>query len=187
MAVTIRHVLLTLSALVGLTLPLLAFGQQCDVLDWNRSLDKQKAIDQQFNQHATAYNTLLTMYRRQIFLHQEFTEQELESFWRPDKTPLHDRMNLQIKTANTMVEHLDEYIAQLGLYSKRVKQQSREWHQMSARCAKAKFRSNSIAADRYSTINLELIEDILELIDKLSHLQDIYKFEASTLTESKPN
>ncbi|WP_428774444.1 hypothetical protein [Vibrio sp.] len=182
-----RHPSLAIvTAIVLFSLPLKAKSEHCDEKHWNQALAAQGILDSRYNDHAKLFNQFLTVYRSRVFLHDEFTEAQLDSFWQPGKVDLQKMMTMQYRSSLQAQSQLEQQIKQLSDFLPRADQSRLSWLSLQQHCQSASQTINAQAASRYVTSNVALKQDIELLIAKLRQLKTKYTREAEVLVRVHP-
>lgn len=174
-----------ITAALPITLPFQLSAAHCDEYSWNRSLKLQQSLDSKYNQHAQRYNQFLAFHRQQPFLYQEFSREEIRSFWRSNKHSLHSSMNAQISASQAMVKRIEQERSDLKPLLEQVDDQQLRWGAISKHCQLIDNQSNVITSLNYSQLNKALRQQIEELLIKLATLQQRYQYEVEALERAK--
>ncbi|WP_070966036.1 hypothetical protein [Vibrio sonorensis] len=177
--------LLLLTAVCFISLPVAAHAEHCDEQHWQNLVSQQHSLDAWYNQHAEAFNRFLTVYKEHKFLHIEFTDHELSSFWLPGKPQLHKKMQRQIELSDSVFKEIRIEIDRLSQRFPNIEQLQAQWVSISRHCNQAALNVNAISASEYVAFNESLKQDIQLLIDKLWLLQNKYYNEVTALTTAK--
>lgn len=180
-----RRLITRLTASLLITLPLSVQGQQCVEHDWNQLLIEQKRLDSWYNQHAEAFNQFLHIYQQQVFLHKQFTKQQLRSFWAPNKPDLHHKMQQQIEISTQIHQLLTQEITLLENQSTPVEQLTQRWQTMMTSCKAAELNVNVLSSQTYIKDNTKLLEQLNLLTRKLKTLAQNYQHERQALISSQ--
>ncbi|NVD08959.1 hypothetical protein FCU94_19100 [Vibrio sp. JPW-9-11-11] len=177
--------LLTITAALLITLPLPSGASHCDAETWNHALKLQQALDTQYNQHAKRFNQFLTFHREQPFLYQEFSRNEIRSFWQSNKQTLHKSMQGQIAASQQVVEAIEQERKTLNPLLDNASTLHQQWRRISQHCQKIDNQSNTIASWNYAQLNKLLIKQIQQLDEKLALLQQRYQNEVRALEDAR--
>ncbi|NOH62536.1 hypothetical protein F0265_11485 [Vibrio sp. RE88] len=176
---------LTVAAFWLITLPIKSFGEHCREDTWNQALKSQAEVEHWYNKKALSFNQLLEAHRQQVFLHQEFSEQEIASFWQPGKQALHDKMNRQIEAANIVIQTLNQEINTLNSESAIIDNAIMMWESIHHHCKIAGHKLNSSSSLTYIQLNQALMHDSNTLLRKVDLIRSIYQQEIVTLADAK--
>ncbi len=177
-----RPLINTIAAIWLTTLPWLAQGGQCVERSWNQLIVQQKQLDTWYNQHAKKFNQFLDIYRQQVFLHRQFTQQQIVSFWSPNKPDLQRKMRAQIESSQQIAYHLQQEIDLLTEQERPVSELMAQWQTMSLACKQNKQAVNAHSSQQYVTQNQQLLAQLTQLSDKLVTLKHAYITESEQLT-----
>ncbi|MCK6265703.1 DUF3570 domain-containing protein [Vibrio sp. ZSDE26] len=180
-------VFLSIAATLLISLPLVVESQHCVEAQWNQALSEQTDIERWYNQRATHFNHLFTVYQQQVLLHKEFSSDEIISFWRPGATEFHTKMDQQIAAALMYAELIDKEKATLKQGEPKVRRIQEKWQNFISHCEEADLNINALSSHRYVDANNELIKEMALLHAKLSLMHRLYMTEADTLSEAKKN
>lgn len=180
-----HRVLHTITAAVLITLPFPSSAAHCDAKTWNRALTLQQSLDTQYNQHAERFNQLLSFHQAQPFLYQEFSPNEIRSFWQSNKQTLLKSMQGQIAASQAVVKNIVQEREQLNPLLERAAKLQQRWQQISQHCKKIDNQSNTITSWNYAQNNKALIEQIHQLDEKLTTLQRRYQNEVRALENAR--
>ncbi|MDE1251097.1 hypothetical protein MCT08_16115 [Vibrio aestuarianus] len=84
------------SMFVVLVISFDARGELCSEQVWNQTISSQHRVDDWYNRHAESFNDLLLIYKQHIFLHKEFTQDELHALWHPSKIVFNEKLESHI-------------------------------------------------------------------------------------------
>lgn len=184
-AIAMKWHYIIITAALLITLPFQLSAAHCDEYSWNRSLKLQQTLDSKYNQHARRYNQFLAFHREQPFLYQEFSREEIRSFWRSNKHLFHSSMNAQISASQAVVNRIEQERSELAPLIEQVADQQRRWRAISKHCQQVDNQSNAITSLNYSQLNKALSKQIEDLLTKLIALQLRYQNEIEALEQAK--
>ena len=176
----------TVTAFILITLPIKGFGEHCRADTWNKALKSQQKVEDWYNTKAERFNQLLKLHHQQTFLHKAFSEQEITSFWRPEKHALHYKMNQQIRAANTVVQSLNQEVDALTSESAIIDNAISMWEGIHRHCKVAQYKLNSFSSLTYIQLNQTLRNDTQILLRKIERFRRIYQQEIEALKKNKP-
>ncbi|RJX68942.1 hypothetical protein DZ860_16005 [Vibrio sinensis] len=169
------------------TFPTYSWAMKCNPTDWNIVLKAQKKVDVRYNIHAVRFNQLLSIHQQRTLLHQEFTSQELQTFWHPDKTDMHLTMRTQMKATREAVEQTETEISKINNSLSDIYLTRKNWKSISQHCEQQGQTINMISSEHYVSMNQEIINDIKQLKKKLSTIKQQYLNEIAALENSYPD
>ncbi|NAW55934.1 MULTISPECIES: hypothetical protein [unclassified Vibrio] len=176
-------VLITATALI--TLPSQAKSVQCNEKEWNKALAAQKRIDDRYNFHANKFNFWLSAYHRQVFLHDEFSSQELVSFWQSDKQQWHLKLEGQIRASRAAADNMNIETLQLRQMTPAIRLMESNWLSLNQACEEQGFALNMITSAGYIQVNQKLRQEVQKLMEKLEFLRSRYSQEAESLENAR--
>ncbi len=183
---TWRSFVNTITAIWLVTLPGHALGQACVEREWSKLLIEQKRLDSWYNQHAEKFNQFLDVYQRQVFLHRQFSSQQIASFWSPNKPDLQQKMRVQIASSGQVATFLQQEIEVLQRESSQVSNITERWQMMKTACENKELAVNVVSSQHYLARNLELSGEITLLTRKLQTLRQTYLDESRILSQAEP-
>lgn len=162
-----------------------ARGELCSEQVWNQTISSQQRVDDWYNRHAESFNNLLLIYKQHIFLHKEFTQDELYAFWHPSKIAFNEKLESHILATQNMQLSLTKEHLELEKGYAAVTQQEQQWRSLNEHCAQSGSKINAHSSMRYVVSNQSLKTDIETLISKIDTLKIIYKQEEMVLLNSR--
>lgn len=177
-----HRLFLTITAAVAITLPFQSQGEYCNVETWNKALKYQRKVDDWYNVQATEFNLLLKTYQRQVFLHQEFRQQELEMLFRSEKQNLRKMLDQQIQASRSVITELERRSTQINTDVDMVQSALTRWHLLSQTCEQEHQLANTATSLGYVKTNRELQAEVTRLLTKIQTITAMYQREADILT-----
>ncbi len=170
-----------IAAILLLTLSWCSQAAQCNEQQWNKALVSQQALDQKFNVLAKKYNQWLPTFHASVFLHQEFSQQELNYLWNKNVDKFQQKVEQQIVAALKSRQTVNELVGQVTAMPLLVEQQIRTWQQIQQACKNGNLITNEIATNHYIEADAALKHDLSDLVKRLQKLKSVYDREISTL------
>ncbi|KJY82815.1 hypothetical protein TW81_11410 [Vibrio galatheae] len=177
---------LIIAAALLITLPCKGNSVRCNADSWNHALKHHQEIEQEYNFHATRFNTLLQAHRIQPFLYQEFSREELQGLWLSPNSEFHKQMQTQIEASLTIIEQIQQEKQTIARLTTQAEAQSQLWRAISEHCRRIGEQSNVIISWNYAELNQALTADIEEMIQKLIIIESRYTKEIEALENAKP-
>jgi len=171
----------SVTAIILLTLSWCGFASQCNEKEWNKALVSQHSLERQYNLLAAQYNQWLPSFRQSVFLHQEFSQQELNYLWAKNSNQFQQKVDQQISTAihsRQVVNDLLEPVSSLPMH---IKNQANIWKHIETDCGKDRLITNQVVAQRYIKSVQLLGEELSVLKQKLETMTKVYDKEILVL------
>lgn len=179
----------TYATILGTLMPLFCsacFAQHCTNQSWTQLLNKQHQVEHWYNHNTMGFNELLNLQEHQVFMNKEFTDKELRSFWHPNKTELHQKLNDQIESSTYLSELLLDRTHLIREKMDEVSGLTLAWKEMSIHCLKANLALNYQTSQNNVSTSESLLQDLATLESKYDALRHRYEQEALSLKNSKP-
>jgi len=170
-----------ITAILLLTLSWCGQAAQCNEQEWNKALVSQQALDNNYNSIATKYNQWLPTFHASVFLHQEFSSQELHYLWVKDVDNFQQKVEQQISVALKSRQLTHELVEQVTAITPLVREQINTWKDIQKACKNGNLITNEIATNQYLEANSLLKKDVIRLVEKLKTLASVYDQEVTTL------
>ncbi len=170
-----------ITAILLLTLSWCGQAAPCNEQEWNKALVSQQALDSQYNIVATKYNQWLPTFHASVFLHQEFSMQELHYLWNKNVDGFQQKVEQQISVVNKSRHSIDELIEQVTTLSPLARKQMATWKGIQQACKSGNLITNEIATNQYIESNSALRQDINKLFERLQKLESVYNQEITVL------
>lgn len=170
-----------ITAILLLTLSSHVNAAQCNEQEWNQALISQQALDKKYNLIADKYNRWLPTFHNSVFLHKEFSHQELNYLWHKDSDKFRYKVTQQIETAILAKQTISELIDNIAGIPPVINQQLKTWQDIQYACQQQNSITNEIAADHYITSDIALQKDLSNLVQQLKIMQSYYNNEVLIL------
>ncbi len=170
-----------ITAIFLLTLSWHAQAAQCNEQEWNKALISQQSLDRKYNLLATKYNQWLPTFHASVFLHQEFSDQELEYLWNKNTDSFQQKVTQQITTAVQSRQTVSDLIQYITTIPSTVNSQIALWQELQDACHEGKSIANEIAASHYIDSNTTLKVELNDLIFLLERMRSVYDREILVL------
>ncbi|MBW3696086.1 hypothetical protein EK599_10285 [Vibrio sp. T187] len=161
------------------------YAEHCNEQAWNHLLDKQHQVENWYNQNSMGFNELLSQHDAQVFMSKEFTEQELATFWHPDKRAFHKKLNDQIQSAIYLSELISSRSLLITEKMDEVLGLTLAWKKISIHCLKANYPVNYQTSLSNIRSSESLQSDLSNLRDKYDVLGARYIQEAKIIQQTK--
>ncbi|MGF1756094.1 hypothetical protein L4C33_21200 [Vibrio makurazakiensis] len=161
-------------------------AEHCTEQSWSKLLNKQHTVENWYNQNALGFNQLLGHYDQQVLMGEEFNINELSSFWHPNKTELHKRLNDQIQSSTYLAELLSQRVLLINEKIDTVSGLTLAWQEISFHCLK-KNRALNYQTSQNNMHSSQSLQSALSLLkSKYDQLSQRYRDEAQAIQASKP-
>ncbi|WP_165313844.1 hypothetical protein [Vibrio ziniensis] len=171
----------SVSTVMLITLSWLSQASQCNEQEWNKALASQRVWDQTYNLLASKYNEWLPSFQQSIFLHVEFSNNELSYLWSKDTNHFQDKVNKQILAISESRQQLNSLIQYIDRLPDEVLEQLQTWRDIEEACGSDKLIANEVAAGHYIRSDQQLIQDFTHLKKQLEIMRRSYDNEIFTL------
>ncbi len=170
-----------ISAILLLTLPWYAQATQCNEQEWNKALISQQSLDRKYNLLAEKYNHWLPTFHTSVFLHQEFSDQQLEYLWNKNTDNFQQKVTQQISTAVQSRQTVSNLIQYIATIPSTVNGQMTLWQELQDTCHEGNSIANEIAASHYIDSNTTLLTELHDLVFLLERMRAVYDREILVL------
>jgi len=170
-----------ITAILLVTLSWNTYATQCNEQEWNKALVSQQVLDRKYNVLAKKYNQWRPTFHQSIFLHREFSKQELDYLWRKNSDNFHLKVDKQILAAINSRQSVNELMENVSTLPELVNAQLSSWNQLKLACKKANFVPNQVAADHYIDSNKTLKRELSGLEQQLTKMREFYDREIQVL------
>lgn len=177
-----RASLTIITAVISMTLPLLSHAIQCTEQEWNKALNSQQTLDQRYNLLAAQYNLWLPNFQKAVFLHQEFSEQELQFLWKSNRHDFKTKIAMQLESAQKATRDVDNLLFLLDETPKYVERQDNHWFELGQQCKSEGLMSNYFSSELYLKSNQDLQRSLSNLRQYLVTMQHYYDYEITVLS-----
>ncbi|MFV0448169.1 MAG: hypothetical protein ACK5MF_06870 [Vibrio sp.] len=164
-----------------ITLPWYSNASQCNERDWNRALVSQQSLERKYNLLASRYNEWLGSFQQSIFLHIEFSRQELTYLWQKNSNNFQQKIEKQLLFALESRQQVNDLIQYLETIPSQVQTQQAVWDKIGQDCTNDKLITNSVAALHYRSFDDSLLLDLSNLKQQLTTMNRYYDREIITL------
>ncbi|MBD0787179.1 hypothetical protein HUO09_12565 [Vibrio sp. Y2-5] len=164
-----------------ITLSWLTQASQCNEQDWNKALVSQQALDSQYNSVALKYNRWLPSFQQSIFLHLEFSNQELSYLWAKNANHFRDKIDRQVEAALESRQEINSLSPNLDEITDDVVEQIAAWDRIRQDCEVDRLITNEVAAQHYVQSDKQLIQELTNLKQQLATMRRYYDREVLTL------
>lgn len=164
-----------------ITLSWLTQASQCNEQEWNKALVSQQALDCKYNTLASKYNMWLPSFQQSIFLHLEFSNEELTYLWGKNANHFRDKIDRQIQVAlesRQMISSLAPYLDEIN---EDVTEQISLWNRIGRDCEIDRLITNEVAAQHYVQSDKHLIQELNNFEQQLDTMRSYYDREVLTL------
>lgn len=165
-----------------MTLPQQSHAVQCTEQEWNKALSSQQTLDQRYNLLASQYNLWLPNFQHAVFLHQEFTQSELQFLWDSNRHDIRTKIAMQLESAQKASRDVINLLFLLDETPKYIVMQTDQWFQLGEKCKNEGLMSNYFSAELYLKSNQELKGSLDVLRRSLQTMQNYYDYEISALS-----
>ncbi|WP_240798224.1 MULTISPECIES: hypothetical protein [Gammaproteobacteria] len=165
-----------------MTLPQQSHAVQCNEQEWNKALSSQQTLDQRYNLLASQYNLWLPNFQHAVFLHQEFTQSELQFLWDSNRHDIRTKIAMQLESAQKASRDVINLLFLLDETPKYIVMQTEQWFQLGEKCKNEGLMSNYFSAELYLKSNQELKGSLDVLRRSLQTMQNYYDYEISALS-----
>lgn len=170
-----------ITAILLLTLSWCGQAAQCSEQEWNKALVSQQSLDSKYNHVASKYNQWLPTFHASVFLHQEFSTQELRYLWTKNVDNFQPKVEQQVSVALKSRQTINELVEQVTTIPPIVRIQISTWKEIQQACRNGNLITNEIATNQYIEANSALKNDVANLAEKLKTLESVYTREIAVL------
>ncbi|PNH81950.1 hypothetical protein [Vibrio diazotrophicus] len=171
----------SITTIILITLSWLTHASQCNEQDWNKALVSQQALDRKYNSLAQKYNKWLPSFQQSIFLHLEFSNQELTYLWAKNSNHFRSKIDRQIEAALESRQKISSLVSYLDEISQEVTTQISAWNKIGQDCEVDRLITNEVAAQHYVQSNRQLIQEFTNFKQQLFTMRSYYDREILTL------
>jgi len=119
-----------ITAILLLTLSSHLNAAQCNEQEWNQALTSQQELDNKYNRIANKYNHWLPTFHNSVFLHREFSRQELNYLWHKDSDNFQYQVTQQIKTSIQAKQTISKLIEHIASIPPVINRQLKTWQEI---------------------------------------------------------
>ncbi|MGY2574156.1 hypothetical protein [Vibrio sp. C8] len=173
--------LISITTIFLITLSWLTQASQCNEQEWNKALVSQQELDRKYNLLASKYNMWLPSFHQSIFLHLEFSNEELTYLWAKNANHFRDKIDRQIEAAlesRQMISSLTPYLDEIN---EDVAEQISAWNRIGQDCEIDRLITNEVAAQHYMQSNKRLTQELTNFKQQLNTMRDYYDREILVL------
>ncbi len=178
---SLKACLFSITTITLITLSWQVHASQCNEQEWNKALVSQQALDRKYNLLATKYNDWLPSFQQAIFLHIEFSNEELSYLWNKNTNQFQEKVVNQINTALESRLLVNDLIQYLDTIPNQVSEQLGYWNDIGQACEREGLISNEVAAGHYVKSDQQLTQDLINLKEQLATMRRYYDREVLSL------
>ncbi len=170
-----------ITATLLITLPWLSYANLCNEQEWNKALVSQGVIDSEYNLLANKYNQWLPGFQESIFLHKEFSLDELQYLWDRNSNNFRNKVDKQIIASVRSEQLINEFSLKINSLPVDIRNQIDNWLSIEKACKAKGLVTNQVATAHYVKADQQLIEHLSKLEKQINIMNRYYSKEIDLL------